>query len=146
VDRVEFQGRALSDPCFEDSTERILHMQKLRVQNFGISLDGYSAGPDQSLDHPIGIGGMALGEWFFPTRTFRRMHNPDWTANVPDDLFGEQDGAAGIDDYFAARGFENVGALLMDGTCSAPSAEHGPMTTGRAGGATIRPFIAMCSY
>ena len=93
-------------------------MQKLRVQNFGISLDGYSAGPDQSVDHPMGLGAMALGEWFFPTRTFRRMHNPDWTANVPDhlfgeQLFGEQDGAAGIDDYFAARGFENVGALII---------------------------------
>jgi dihydrofolate reductase len=88
-------------------------MQKLRVQNFGISLDGYSAGPNQSLDHPLGVGGMALGEWFFPTRTFQRMHNPDWTAKLPDHPFGEQDGAAGIDDYFAARGFENVGALIM---------------------------------
>jgi dihydrofolate reductase len=87
-------------------------MQKLRVQNFGISLDGYSAGPHQSLDHPLGIGGMALGEWFFATRTFRRMHNPDWTANLRDHLFGE-DGAAGIDDYFGARGFENVGALII---------------------------------
>jgi dihydrofolate reductase len=88
-------------------------MQKLKVQNFGISLDGYSAGPDQSLDHPMGVGGMALGEWFFPTRTFRWMHNPDWTANLPHHLRGEQDSAAGIDDDFAARGFENIGALIM---------------------------------
>jgi dihydrofolate reductase len=88
-------------------------MQKLRVQNFGISLDGYSAGPDQSPEHPCGVGGMALGEWFFPTPTFRRMHNRDWTANLPDHLLGEEDGVAGIDDYFAARGFENVGALIM---------------------------------
>jgi len=88
-------------------------MQKLRVQNFGISLDGYSAGPNQSIDCPVGVGGMALGEWFFPTRTFRRMHNPDWTANLPDHLSARQDGAAGIDDYFAARGFENVGALII---------------------------------
>jgi dihydrofolate reductase len=87
-------------------------VQKLRVQLFGISLDGYSAGPNQSLDHPLGVGGMALGEWFFPTRTFRRMHNPDWAANVPDHLFTEH-GAADIDDYFAARGFENVGALII---------------------------------
>jgi dihydrofolate reductase len=88
-------------------------MQRLRVQNFGISLDGYSAGPDQSLEHPVGVGGMALGEWFFPTRTFRKMHNPDWTAKLQDNLLGEQDDAAGVDDYFAARGFENVGSLII---------------------------------
>jgi len=87
--------------------------QKLRVPSFGISLDGYSAGANQSLEHPLGVGGMALGAWFFPTRTFQRMHNPDWTANVPDQLSGEQDGAAGIDDGFAARGFENVGAWII---------------------------------
>lgn len=88
-------------------------MQKLRVQNFGISLDGYSAGPDQSLDQPCGVGGMALGEWFFPTRTFRRMHNPDWTASLPDHLLAGRNAAAGIDDHFAARGFENIGALII---------------------------------
>jgi dihydrofolate reductase len=87
--------------------------QKLRVQSFGISLDGYSAGANQSLEHPVGVGGMALGEWFFSTRTFQRMHNPDWLPNVPDHLFGEQDGAASIDDDFAARGFENVGAWII---------------------------------
>jgi dihydrofolate reductase len=91
----------------------MLRVQKLRVQNFGISLDGYSAGPNQSLAHPLGVGGMALGEWFFPTRTFQRMHNPDWTANLPDHILGGQHGVAGIDDYFAARGFENVGALII---------------------------------
>jgi hypothetical protein len=50
--------------------------QKLRVLSFGISLDGYSAGPNQSLDHPLGVGGTGLMEWFFSTRTFQRMHNP----------------------------------------------------------------------
>jgi hypothetical protein len=60
-------------------------------------VDGYSAGPKQSLDHPLGVGGTGLMEWFFPTRTFRRMHNQEspGTAGlqtVPKRLFGEQDG------------------------------------------------------
>ena len=93
-------------------------MQKLRVHSFGVSLDGYSAGPNQSPDHPLGVGGTELMEWFFPTRTFRRMHNPQsrhsaGLANVPDHLFGQEDGEAGIDNDFAARGFENIGAWII---------------------------------
>ena len=92
--------------------------QKLRVLSFGISLDGYSAGPNQSLDHPLGVGGTGLMEWFFPTRTFQRMHNPEsrdsvGLANVPEQLFGQENGGAGIDNDFAARGFENVGAWII---------------------------------
>jgi dihydrofolate reductase len=75
-------------------------MSRLRVQSFSISLDGYGAGPDQSLDQPLGVGGLALHEWFFPTRTFQRMH-------------GNGDGTSGIDDDFAARGFANVGAWIL---------------------------------
>lgn len=85
-------------------------MQRLRVQCFGISLDGYSAGPNQSLDQPLGVGGTGLMEWFFPTRTFHSMHNRE---NVPDHLFGQEEGEAGIDDDFAARGFENIGAWII---------------------------------
>ena len=93
-------------------------MQKLRVHGFGISLDGYSAGPNQSLDHPLGVGGTGLMEWFFPTRTFQKMHNlePRDTVglqSVPDHLFGQEGGETGIDDDFAARGFENVGAWII---------------------------------
>jgi dihydrofolate reductase len=92
--------------------------QKLRVHGFGISLDGYSAGPNQSLDHPLGIDGTGLMEWFFPTRTFQRMHHQQSRStaglrNVPDDLFSQDAGEAGIDDDFAARGFENIGAWIM---------------------------------
>ena len=75
-------------------------MPKLRVHAFAISIDGYSAGPNQSLENPLGVGGLALHEWFFPTRTFQSMH-------------GEDGGTTGIDDDFAARGFENVGAWIM---------------------------------
>lgn len=74
-------------------------MTRLRVHCFAISLDGYGAGPRQSRGDPLGVGGEALHEWFFPTRTFRRM-------------FGE-DGEAGIDEDFAARGFAGIGAWIM---------------------------------
>jgi len=81
-------------------------------------VDGYSAGPNQSLDHPLGVGGTGLMEWFFPTRTFRKVHSQEslGTAglqNVPNRLFGEEDGATGIDDDFAARGFDNGGAWII---------------------------------
>lgn len=75
-------------------------MSKLRVHTFAVSLDGYGAGPDQSLDDPLGRGGEALHEWFFPTRTFQRMA-------------GNEDGTTGIDDDFAARGFDNIGACIL---------------------------------
>ena len=90
-------------------------MQKLKVQNFGVSIDGFGAGPNQSLDHPLGVGGVGLMEWFFPTRTFQQMHNPqprgaNGLPNVPDE---KEAGAAGIDDEFAANGFENIGAWII---------------------------------
>jgi dihydrofolate reductase len=92
--------------------------QKLKVLSFGVSLDGYSAGPNQSLDHPLGVGGTGLMEWFFATRTFQRMHNREsrdtvGLANVADHLFGQEDAEAGIDNDFAARGFENIGAWII---------------------------------
>jgi len=48
-------------------------MSRLRVYFFAISLDGYGAGPNQDLNNPLGVGGMALHEWMFRTRTFRQM-------------------------------------------------------------------------
>jgi dihydrofolate reductase len=75
-------------------------MSKLRVSSFSVSLDGYGAGPEQSLENPLGVGGMALHEWAFATRTFRRM-------------FGQDGGTTGIDDDFAARGFAGIGAWIM---------------------------------
>ena len=92
--------------------------QKLRVLCFGVSLDGYSAGPNQSLDHPLGVGGPGLMEWFFPTRTFQRMHNPEFRdeagpANVPEHPVGQENRGVEIDNDFADRGFENVGAWIM---------------------------------
>ena len=82
-------------------------MQKVRVHCFGVSLDGYSAGPSQSLDHPLGIGGLGLMEWFFRTRTFHRMHNRE-LENVPHHLLGQEGGEAGLDDDFAARSLRKL--------------------------------------
>jgi dihydrofolate reductase len=75
-------------------------MSRLRVHAFSVSLDGFGAGPGQDVEHPLGRGGLALHEWVFPTRTFQAMH-------------GDGSGAKGIDDDFAARGFENIGAWIM---------------------------------
>jgi dihydrofolate reductase len=75
-------------------------MAKLRVHAFSVSLDGYGAGPGQDLDNPLGVGGKQLHEWVFPTRTFQAM-------------FGASSGTTGIDDDFAARGFEGIGAWIL---------------------------------
>ena len=75
-------------------------LSKLKVSAFSVSIDGYGAGPDQSLQNPLGVGGEALHEWAFPTRTFQRM-------------FGNASGTRGIDEDFAARSFANVGAWIL---------------------------------
>ena len=76
-------------------------MSKLRVESFTISLDGFGAGPDQTLNQPLGVGGTALHTWAFATRTFQKQ------------LFGSDSGEDGIDEDFAARGFRNVGAWIL---------------------------------
>jgi dihydrofolate reductase len=75
-------------------------MSKLRVSSFSVSLDGYGAGPDQSLANPLGARGSELHEWFYPTRTFQAM-------------YGKGEGTTGVDEDFARRGMENLGAWIM---------------------------------
>lgn len=75
-------------------------MPKLRINCFGLSLDGYGAGANQSLENPLGVGGLALHDWSHPTRTFQK-------------LFGKEGGSTGIDDDFVARGFAGVGAWIL---------------------------------
>jgi dihydrofolate reductase len=75
-------------------------MSKVRVNCFAVSLDGYGAGPRQDRNDPLGVGGEALHEWFFPTRTFKAM-------------FGGQEGTTGVDDDYARRGMENLGAWII---------------------------------
>lgn len=75
-------------------------MSKVRVNCFAVSLDGYGAGPRQDRDNPLGVGGEALHQWFFPTRTFQAM-------------FGKEEGTTGLDDDYARRGMENLGAWIL---------------------------------
>ena len=71
-------------------------MSRLRVNAFGVSIDGYGAGPDQDLDNPMGVGGMVL-------------HKCDFAGS----LIGDEVGREGVVDDFAARGFENIGAWIL---------------------------------
>src|SRR6185503_14306458 len=73
---------------------------KLRVQSFAVSLDGFAAGPSQSQQHPLGVRGEELMEWFFPTRVFQKM-------------YGAGDGEAGVDNAVAEQGFEGLGAWIL---------------------------------
>jgi dihydrofolate reductase len=75
-------------------------MTKLRVESFALSIDGFGAGPEQSIEDPLGVGGLALHKWFFPTATFQQTH-------------GNKGGTTGIDNDFAARGFHNIGAWIL---------------------------------
>ena len=76
-------------------------MTKVKVAGFGVSLDGFAAGPDQSLAHPLGKSGQDIFQWFFPTRTFRAMHGEDGGGDT------------GPDDVFAQRSMAGFGAFIL---------------------------------
>ena len=76
-------------------------MTKLRVLCFGLSIDGYGAGPRQDLNNPLGVGGQAILDWATATRTFRKLHGAEG---------GDESGA---DEEFASRGFRNIGAWIL---------------------------------
>ena len=76
-------------------------MSKVRVNCFSISLDGYGAGPNQSLENPLGERGPELHSWFFPTRTVQKK------------VFNQDGGETGVDNDMAERSFENVGAWIL---------------------------------
>jgi len=75
-------------------------MPKVRVAGFGVSLDGFSAGVDQSLENPLGKRGPEIFQWFFHTQTFRAMT-------------GKEGGSTDVDDRFARKGMENFGAFIL---------------------------------
>ena len=75
-------------------------MGKVRVAGFAVSIDGFGAGPDQSLENPLGKRGPELMQWFFPTRTFRSM-------------VGKDGGTEGTDDRFARAAMEGFGAFIL---------------------------------
>lgn len=75
-------------------------MGKVRVAAFSVSIDGFGAGPDQSLENPLGLGGKTLHQWFFNTHRFQQM-------------IGGQGGVTDVNNAFAERGFENIGAWIL---------------------------------
>jgi len=75
-------------------------MSKIKVSAFAVSIDGFSAGPNQSLENPLGVRGTELMTWFFKTKAFQKMH-------------GGGGGVEDIDNSFAERSFENIGAWIM---------------------------------
>ena len=75
-------------------------MGKVRVSAYSISVDGFGAGSDQSLEHPLGVRGETLHGWAFETKTFRTM-------------FGKEGGSTGVDEGFAARSMQGLGAWIM---------------------------------
>lgn len=75
-------------------------MTKVRVAGFSVSLDGFAAGPEQSLANPLGRNGPELFQWFFPTRTFRAM-------------VGGEGGTTGVDDQYGQRSMAGFGAFIL---------------------------------
>ena len=75
-------------------------MSRVRVGGFSISIDGFGAGPEQSLEHPLGLGGMELHQWLFGTRFFRTMT-------------GQDGGSEGVDQAYADRSMSGFGAFIL---------------------------------
>ena len=75
-------------------------MSKLLVRSFAISIDGYSAGPNQDLRNPLGVGGPELMEWFIHTHVWRQMQ-------------GQGEGETGVDNAMAEQGFAGIGAWIL---------------------------------
>jgi dihydrofolate reductase len=103
-------------------------MPKLRVHAFSISLDGYGAGPKQDRADPLGVAGEALHEWVVATRTFRQMS-------------GKEGGTTGVDDDFAARGFNNIGAWIMGRNMFGPVRGHWPDDTWKGWWGDNPPYL-----
>lgn len=75
-------------------------MSKVCVRSFAVSIDGYSAGPNQDLQNPLGVGGPELMEWFVHTRVWRAMH-------------GQEGGETGVDNRMAEQSFAGIGAWIL---------------------------------
>ncbi len=74
-------------------------MSRLRFR-ISMSLDGYVAGPNQSVENPLGVGGMRVHEWVFPLEIFRRTH-------------GLEGGVANESTPVVEEWLESVGATVM---------------------------------
>lgn len=82
-------------------------MGKVRVRGLGVSIDGFGAGPDQGLEHPLGKRGGELMNWFYPTRYFRSM-------------IGKE---GGTDDRFASASMEGFGAFILGRNMFGPAGD-----------------------
>ena len=89
-------------------------MTKLRVGSFSLSAAGDAAGPGQDMENPLGQGGMRLHDGAFATLTFRQTHGGE----------GGEGGDTGIDDDFARRGLQNIGAWILGRNMFGP--QRGP--------------------
>ena len=88
-------------------------MGRVKVAGFALSLDGFGAGPDQSLDQPLGLCGPELMGWLFPTRTFRAM-------------IGQEGGSDGVDESFASRAMNGFGAFILGRNMFGPIRDDWP--------------------
>jgi dihydrofolate reductase len=104
-------------------------MGKVRVRGFAVSIDGFGAGPDQSLEHPLGKGGPELMQWFFPTRTFRAM-------------VGKDGGTEGTDDRFGRAAMEGFGAFILGRNMFGPIRGEWPDDTWKGWWGGNPPFHA----
>ena len=106
-------------------------MSKVKVAAFSVSLDGFGAGPRQDLENPLGVRGPEIFQWFFGTETFNQMH-------------GGGSGTKGIDNDWARRSFDNVGAWILGRNMFGPV--RGPWRTipGKGGGAKSRRIMCPC--
>jgi dihydrofolate reductase len=80
--------------------KRAADVPKFRVSSFAVSIDGFGAGPSQDLEHPLGVNGPDLMEWFFHTRTWLQMH-------------GQPGGDTGVDNRIAEEGLAGIGAWIL---------------------------------
>lgn len=99
----------------------------VRVAGFSVSLDGFGAGPEQSLQDPLGLRGKELFGWFFGTKTFRAM-------------IGQGGGSEGVDEAFAHRAMDGFGAFILGRNMFGPSRGEWPDDGWKGWWGTIRPI------
>src|SRR5437763_5330135 len=104
-------------------------MGKVRVAGFGVSLDGFSAGTEQSLNDPLGKRGPEIFQWFFHTKTFRAMH-------------GLEGGSVDVDDEFARQAMGNFGAFILGRNMFGPVRGPWPDLSWKGGGGANRRYKA----
>ena len=75
-------------------------MSKVVVRGFSLSIDGFGAGPKQDLQNPLGIGGPSMFEWYFHTRSWKKMQ-------------GQEGGETGVDEEIATQAMSGLGAWIL---------------------------------